>query len=135
MLQPQQEISFYQDLNVNVTNLRVIFGPRVFILSGLTSVRVAENTPQRAGPAIFMALGIFVLLAAISELKDAVVSLNLVIALACISGSLIWFFLQKSTYSVKLGTYGGEVDGFTSVDANYITALAYAINQALIYRR
>jgi hypothetical protein len=107
---------FYDQAGIKVTSARLVFGTQTFQLSGITSVRPQEISPDRRGPIILMVVGLFC-----------------TAGIGTIAG-LIWLLTQKTTYAVMLVSAAGEQKAYTSRDKNLIFQVAKAINDAMVAR-
>jgi len=110
------EQTFYDQAGIKVTSNRLIFGQQTFQLSGITSVRAQENKPNRKGPIILMIVGLLC-----------------TAGIGTIAG-IIWWFTQKTTYSVMLVSAAGENPAYTCMDKNQIFQITNAINDAMAAR-
>jgi len=120
------EQTFFNQNGISVTNARVVIGGQTYAMSGITSVRSIEERPSRKGPIILGIVGIIIMF--VGELSAIILGLILAgIAIA-------WFIAKKPTYFVGLVTASGESRALSSKDADYISKIVNAINEAIIAR-
>jgi hypothetical protein len=122
MAEAKTEQKFMDEKGVTVTNARVIVPGQTFAMSGVTSVKVAQEKPKRTGPVILIVLGIFL---CFGYLIGGIILLSIGVA---------WFIMQKTQYYVGLQTSSGEAKAFISTDRMWIEKIVNAINEAIIAR-
>jgi hypothetical protein len=119
------ERTFLRNETVTVTNTRFIVPGQTYAMAGVTSVRFERINPNPIWPILFIVLGVLLLF--ISETRIFGVLLML------IGGP--WLFLLKPTFAVALHSASGEARAVTSRDAQFISRIVEALNQAIVYRR
>ena len=135
---PAEEETFYFDHVVIVTKTRFIdANDETFPISGITSVRLAEESPSSAGPvSAFIVAGVF-LLVGIPAIMGGATKLGVAACAACIFyvwlGVRAWIKLAP-TYSVAIRTAEGERKTCQTGSRNYAQGIIDALNQALTAR-
>ncbi len=117
-----EEKVFFEQGDVKVTNARFLTYGKTHSMNGITSVTKFMINPNRKPPLIVAGIG---LLAFIFKWYIAV----LIIALAA-----VWWFLQKTNYSVQLSSASGDTEALTSTDEEYIDKVVAALNDAIVHR-
>lgn len=120
------EQTFFNQNGITVTNARVIMGGQTYAMSGITSVRSIEEVPSRKGSIILGIIGILVMIVA----KPMAILIGLIL----VGIAVAWFIATKPTYYVGLVTAAGESRALNSKDAEYISNIVNAINEAIIAR-
>src|SRR6266446_9954678 len=119
-----EEKIFYQSTDVSVTQSRVIARGTTYSLRNISSVSKYVIPPNRTGPVIMILIGLVLLIP-----EDARIVGGLLIV-----GGLVWWFVQKTYYTVRLMSNAGEVRAYTSADENLIGSIVTAINDAIMYQ-
>ena len=117
-----EETEFFRYEDVSVTNSRFIVASQTFAMSNITSVKASVDKPNRAGPIIFIVIGVLAL-AGKPEFGLALMAIG-----------VVWWFLQKTYYHVALTTAGGETKALTSTQREYIDKVVHALNDAIVHR-
>ena len=132
------EITYYKGFNVLVTNTRAVMGGRTFAMANITSVSTAIKAPNPTVWALGIAFGAIATIGGIVSLFDGSI---VPIALGCtgfgvlaIVTSLLVLKSQKSTYSVTIGTAGGEANALSSENETQVRDIVEAMNRAIIER-
>ena len=125
-----KEKIFLSEEGVSVTWSRIILYDQSYPVSGITSVRTQTKPPNHLGSILLVAFGILFLLASVGGSSVGYLGIGfLLIALAV----PVWRSV-KPTYSIFLGTAGGERQALSSTDAAYIGRVSKAIDKVLIAR-
>jgi hypothetical protein len=150
----EQEIIFYQDKIVLITNTRAVLGSRTYAMSNVTSVTPGVIPADRTLGIVVAVIGALVtgfcglislfglmwLFGGSSNSTSSAIRGNLFIGLFVVLGLLILglgIFLairKKDTYAIRIGSASGESDALASKDYQYIYEVVKAMNQAIIYR-
>ena len=117
-----EEKIFYQNGDVRVTQSRFIVGDKTFALRNISSVQVGSIGPNRTLYSIVVLIGALSLLAEQARLFGAIV---LIIA-------VIYIFIAKSGYSVRITINSGETDCLFSKDKKYVETIVNALNNAIV---
>ena len=120
----QNEVTFYQDTNVTVTQSRYITHSKTYAMRNISSVHIFEIVKSKTLPIIMIILGVL-----ISFSSEA----RVIGALLFIIGLLI-VILSKNEFSVRISTNSGEVNSIVSKNRTYIQEIVNALNQAIIHR-
>ncbi len=118
----EKERSYFNHGGVHITSTRAIFPKKTYAMANITSVSIGVIKPNRTAPLILLVIGLF-LLPAITEL-----------GILTVVGSLVWLFMLKDEYTVRIGSASGEVDGLTSKNQEFIQRVVSAMNDAIINR-
>lgn len=122
MTSAPEQVFFFEN-GVRITNARFVVDSQTFAMSGITSVKAAEQKPPRAVPAVFIGLGILLMAATDPAFGGFFVAIG-----------VIWAALQKSTYHVALQTASGEAKALTSKDQAWVQKVVMSLNDAIIHR-
>src|ERR1700730_8836004 len=93
------EQQIFTDQNVLISTTRLIVNGVTYPLSNVSSVRLLRKRPNYLFPVLLVIGGVFLLVGGKDTIVWALVLLAVVIAL---------FFLLKSTYTMLIGSAGGE---------------------------
>lgn len=119
-----EEEIIYQDVNVTITKTRLIMAGKTYVLKNISSVELAHIP---ANNSVFIAVGIFGMLCfwfSDSGLKW--------IGLLAAVGSVAGMIYNPASYSVRLSSTSGEIDGIKSKDKEYILNIVESVNHAII---
>jgi hypothetical protein len=125
----RQEVPFFTDNVVTITNARAIILGTTYALANITSVR-SWSVPKPAFPLL---LGILCLLAGVAIALAGGGACGGVILLVGVVAT-VWYFASKDQHYVRIGTAGGEVNALQSTDPAYIDQVVTALNNAIIHR-
>jgi len=146
------ERTFFNQGNILVTDKRAVLAGKTYSMANVTSVRMGVVYPSTTGAwllvafgATLLALAAFFLLgcgsSAIGNPNGATITSTLLCAgtpgfagLICLVAGLVWARSLKPTYTVRIGSASGEVDGMRSQRKDVIEEVVAAINQAFIER-
>lgn len=120
----QNEVVFYQDSMVKVTQSRFITNSKTYAMRNISSVHLFEIVKSRKLPGFLLVVGFFMLFA--GELRIAGVILMLL-------GGLILIF-TKNDFAVRISTNSGEANSIISKDRGYVQDIVDALNEAIIHR-
>jgi len=120
----QNEIIFYQDSNVTVTQARFITNSKTYAMRNISSVHIFEIVKSRTLPVLMIVIGILLLFS--NDLRIAGIFIVVVAALI--------LFLTKNEFSVRISTNSGEANSIISKDRLYIESIVKALNEAIIHR-
>jgi hypothetical protein len=115
--------SIFNDADVHVSTTRVIIQGTTYPTANITSVRSFMVSPSRLGPVVFLVVG-GILLITQAWVWAAILIL--------IGGA--WLASVKKTYTLLIGTAGGEHKALSSQKSDYINNIVAAINQAIVSR-
>lgn len=125
-----EEKVFYENGNNKVTNARFIAGAQTYALSGITSVRMAEQAAKYKIHA--MIAGALVAMAGLGQFSESFFTGLIVVA---IGAGIIWFGKNmQTTYHVVTVSSGGESQALSSTDQTLISSIVNAINEAMVHR-
>lgn len=120
----QNEVVFYQDNTVKVTQSRFITFSKTYAMRNISSVHVFEIVKSRKLPVLLLFIGIFMLF------SDSVrVAGGILMAIA-----VLILYLTKNEYAVRISTNSGESNSLVSKDRAYIETIVNALNEAIIHR-
>lgn len=122
---PNSEKVFYKDINVTVTQSRLIVGNQTYAMRNISSVSNYEISKSRLFPILAIIVGIIVLI---------VNSGGSIWGWICLIGGIGLLFLIKNDFAVRISSNAGEANTLTSKDTNYIQKVVNAINDAIIHR-
>ncbi|MEH6306198.1 DUF6232 family protein [Olivibacter sp. CPCC 100613] len=119
----QNEIHFYQDGDIIVTQSRYIAQATTYAMRNISSVKL-KKIPAERRMAIIMFLGGFLMLFS----SDARVIGVLLIAVA-----ITLFVYIKDEFAVRISTNAGETNTFISKNREHVQKIVDALNEAIIY--
>ncbi|QPH37843.1 DUF6232 family protein [Pedobacter endophyticus] len=122
--QLQNEVMFYQDTNVTVTQSRFVARSKTYAMRNISSVHISEVVKSKTLPVIMIVVGILLLLPSETKIVGSI--------LAVIGIVLILYI--KNDFAVRISTNSGEVNSIVSEDKTYIKAIVNALNDAIVYR-
>jgi hypothetical protein len=125
-----EETSFYTDQKgVRVTDKRVIVGNTAYALANITSVSTAVEKPKLTGPILFIGIGILLLIGAASGNSGGSAVFGVLLLLL----GVVWYLGCKPMWHLKIASASGESTPLQSIDQQWITGIAHAINEAMIH--
>lgn len=120
----ENELTFYQDGFVTVTQSRYVTESKTYAMRNISSVHVFEIIKSRTKAVLMIIFGLFLLFS-----KDIFWIGIIIIALG------IWWLLSiKNEYAVRISTNAGEANSITSKNRDYIQKIVNALNDAIIHR-
>jgi ribosomal protein L40E len=143
-----QEITYYQDESVTVTNIRVLVGPKTYSMANITSVSSAKIPANQMPGVVIAILGLLIAICAGcptiglfgSGDPDAIgaglifVGPAVVVGLLVLGVGIAVAATVKPSYVVKIGSASGETDALRSKDAAYIARIVNAMEEAIVKR-
>lgn len=132
---------YYEDKDVNVTNLHAIILEEIYQISDITSVELKSKSPNY-GIAIFSAvIGIFLMFCGgVSSIEPESIDPRVISAALILVGVILVViafvvgFTMKRSYVVKICCVSIETDAMLSKDKEYIQGIVDSINQAITDR-
>lgn len=124
------EQTLFQDPNVFVSTTRLIVNGTTYPLSNVSSVRLLRRSPNYTGAFILTLLGVVFGLAAFGGGGFGAGSIGLVM----LAGGIGMFRGLKSTYTMLIGSSGGEKSALASKNGPYMEGVVGYINQAIVAR-
>lgn len=120
-----EEKVFYQEGNVLVTNSRLVIGSRTFAMRNLASVEmgIIEKKPSLLMGFALM-IGIGLLLFGSWSAKG--------FGVLCLALCFLYIRSLKSTFTVRIDSNAGTIDGLGSYNRGYIEEIVEAINVAIM---
>ena len=128
-----------RDLNILITDARVVVSNKTYALSNITSVEALVKPPNRLPGAIVAALGLAMILGPICfALNSSLTSNDMGYALLGALSGLALFALgvflaynAKTRYAVVVVTTVGEVEILSANDKEFIREIIAALNKAI----
>lgn len=126
----EKEKIFYQDDAVIVTQSRFVSGDTTYAIRDISFVRkckISKDIKDILTPIFYIVVGIIFL----------IFSLDLFFRIAggiCVIIGILWLFLVKQKFSVRINTNKGKEDTIISKDEDLIAKIVYAVNNAVFYR-
>ncbi|MCK4665371.1 hypothetical protein KAU33_01395, partial [Candidatus Dependentiae bacterium] len=129
---------YYEDKDVNITNLQAIIMEEIYQITDITSVDLKSKPPNYAIAIFSAVVGAFLMLCGYlftmdTGNKDAMIILIVMVALGVIlvvNGFVVGFTLKKS-YIVKICCASIETDAMLSLNKEYIQGIVDSIKQAI----
>ncbi|MBB6236944.1 hypothetical protein HDC90_001561 [Pedobacter sp. AK013] len=122
--QLQNEITFYQDVNVTVTQSRYITNSKTYAMRNISSVHIFEIIKNRTLPIVMVVIGVLMLFSESSR----------VLGFILIAIGILILVLTKNEFTVRISTNSGEVNSIISKDRSYIQNIVNALNDAIVFR-
>ncbi|UMO86151.1 DUF6232 family protein [Pectobacterium sp. PL64] len=122
-----EEIEFYNDGNVSVTNSRFRVGSTTYAMNGVTSVKRGETDPSKVAPIVVALVGLAMVFLAATMTFKIIGGVVFLIAIA-------WFKSIHPDYIVFLNSASGESQALSSPDKKYINDVINALNEAIVHR-
>jgi Family of unknown function (DUF6232) len=122
--QLQNEITFYQDVNVTVTQSRYITNSKTYAMRNISSVHIFEIIKNRTLPILIAIIGVLMLFSESSR----------TLAFILIAIGILILVLTKNEFTVRISTNSGEVNSIVSKDKSYIQNVVNALNDAIVFR-
>jgi hypothetical protein len=125
------ETSYYSDQSgVRVTDKRVIIANTTYAMANITSVSTTIEHPSKAGPVLFIVIGVFMLLGGLTNSSMGVAFFGVIF------GALGYFWNRgiKPIWHLRIASASGETTPLHSVNQQWIASIAQAINEAIIHR-
>ena len=117
------EIEFYRDSNISVTNRRFVCFGETYAVRNITSCAVYKERPTRWPGVVLAGVGFLLILNG---------EAMLIAALMVIAG-LAWVLLPKDTYHVYLHTSAGERSAVSAKNSEFAFKIADAVSEAVAY--
>jgi hypothetical protein len=118
------EIIFYQDTQIKVTQSRFITNSKTYAMRNISSVHVFEIVKSRTFPVLLLIAGVLMVF------SDATRTFGFILAAI----GALFLFLIKNDYAVRISTNSGEANSIISRDRAYIQVIVDALNEAIIHR-
>lgn len=125
-----EEKIFYQNNDVTVTQSRFVSGGTTYAISDISFVRkrkISKDIKDILTPIFYIVVGIIFL----------IFSLDLFFRIAggiCVIIGILWLFLVKQKFSVRININKEKEDSFISKDEELIAKIVDAVNNAMVYR-
>ncbi|MFE8048642.1 DUF6232 family protein [Brenneria goodwinii] len=120
------EVEFYNNENVSVTNARFRVGENTYAMNGVTSVKRGKTNPSKAGAVILGIIGVLMVLSGSVSVK-IIGGIMLIVA-------VLWFKAIKPEYIVFLNSSSGESQALSSKNEKYINDVINALNESIVHR-
>ncbi|WP_312389817.1 DUF6232 family protein [Chryseobacterium sp.] len=104
----QNEVQFYQDSSVTVTQSRFVTHSKTYAMRNISSVHIFEIIKSKTKAVVTIVFGLFLLFS-----KDV-----FWIGLIIIALGIWWFTAIKNEYAVRISTNAGEANSIISKDKN-----------------
>ncbi|KQM79046.1 hypothetical protein ASE74_00235 [Pedobacter sp. Leaf216] len=118
--QLQSEVTFYQDINVTVTQSRYVTNSKTYAMRNISSVHIFEIIKSKTLPAIMIVIGTLMLLSSEARIMGFII--------------LSIGILIKNEFTVRISTNSGEVNSIVSKDRLYVQKIVNALNDAIVFR-
>lgn len=118
------EVSYYSQGSVHITNARFVVGAQTYAIRNVTSVKGITIWPGRIGPIALALIGV-----ALVFKFDAV---GIILGLGLLGVASLLLYYRKPTHAVVLATAGGEIKAYESSRTAEISRILDALNQAIV---
>jgi hypothetical protein len=116
-----QEISFFENSNVIVTQTRFIVAHKVIEIKNISYVKIEPLKSYVALKLVLLVAGFLLMF-----FKDLRILGIIVFAISFFSA-----YFTNDRFSVRVSTNTGETDSLVSKDKDYVEKVAKAVNQAM----
>lgn len=123
-MENSSEKCFYQDTNVTVTQSRFVAYSKTYAMRNISSVSTHTIKKSRLFQILFIVIGVFCLMGESTRLVGVV----------AVALGILFLFLTKDEYSVRINSNSGEADGFVSKDRELVEKIVDAVNEAIVFR-
>ncbi len=124
------EVSYYSDQSgVRVSDKRVIIGNTTYSMANITSVSTRVDKPSMVGPILVIAIGLFLFVSSISQQSGAALIGAIIAGLG-----YFWYRGRKPVWHLHIASASGETTPLQSINGQWISSIAQAINEAIIHR-
>ncbi|QJD95713.1 hypothetical protein HH214_07425 [Mucilaginibacter robiniae] len=120
----QNEITFYQDSQVTITQARFVTDSKTYAMRNISSVHLFEIIKSKKLPIVMIIIGAALLLSDDSRWIGILLAAAGALAIA----------LMKNDFAVRISTNSGEANSIVSKDRLYIQGIVDALNEAIIHR-
>ncbi|MBB4109655.1 DUF6232 family protein [Pedobacter zeae] len=120
----QNEVTFYQDVNVTVTQSRYVTNSKTYAMRNISSVHIFEIIKNRTLPIIMVIIGFLMLFSESSRILGFIL----------FALGILILVLTKNEFTVRISTNAGEVNSIVSKDRLYVQNIVNALNDAIVYR-
>ena len=134
----QDEIVYFQEGGVSVTNTRVVLGTKVYAIANVSSVSAIKK------PTIVRAIGILVAIIALVAIVLVVMSSlgssaginvgGVIIGIILLVVGVVFAVTAKDKYIVRIASNSGEACVLSSKNLAHIRGIFNAVNKAIIQR-
>ena len=126
-----EETTYYSDQSgVRVTDKRVIIGNTTYSMANITSVTTAVVNPSKIGPVVCIAVGLALFIGGVSNNSFGTGFLGVVVG----AFGYFWYRGAKPVWHLRISSASGESSPLHSVNQQWISSIAHAINEAIIHR-
>ncbi|WP_025142210.1 DUF6232 family protein [Pedobacter jeongneungensis] len=122
--QLQNEVTFYQDVNVTVTQSRYVTNSKTYAMRNISSVHIFEIVKSKAAPVLMIITGILMLFA--NDIR--------ILGFIVLAVGILILTLNKNEFTVRISTNAGEVNSIVSKDRLYVQNIVSALNEAIVFR-
>ena len=127
-----EEITYFQEGNVTITNARAILAGTTYVIANTTSVSMLEINPNITIPIAAGLIGAIIGLCSFSMKEQ--INVGVIIGLLVIIFGCYIFFTTKPRYAVQIVSAAREVNALTSRDKDHIQKIVNALNTAIVKR-
>jgi len=120
----QNELTFYQDVNVTVTQSRFVTNSKTYAMRNISSVHIFEIIKSKTLPVVMIIFGSLMLFSDVSR----------VFGFILLAVGILILVSTKNEFSVRISTNSGEINSIVSKDRLYIQNIVNALNDAIVYR-
>jgi hypothetical protein len=134
MAKNDSEVVFYESPEAVVTNTRAVLDGVTYAMANVTSVRMHKAEPSHVFPIVCLLFGGLLIIVALSQgnLRENWLWLMGGIFAVIVGGHLL--ITWEDTYTVVLGTSGGETHAISNQDKSKISPIVDAISKAIVTR-
>jgi len=120
----QNELTFYQDVNVTVTQSRFVTNSKTYAMRNISSVHIFEIIKSKTLPVVMIIFGSLMLFSDASR----------VFGFILLAIGILILVSTKNEFSVRISTNSGEINSIVSKDRSYIQNIVNALNDAIVFR-
>ena len=126
-----EEISYYSDQNgERVTDKRVIIGNTTYSMANITSISTTNRASCKAWPVVFVLSGCLFIVIGLSNKAFGLAVFGAILGVL----GYFWFKGIKPIWHLRIASASGESKPLQSINQQWISSIAQAINEAIIHR-
>lgn len=122
--QLQNEVTFYQDINVTVTQSRYVTNSKTYAMRNISSVNISEIVKSKTAPVLMIIAGVLMLFA--NDIR--------ILGFILLAVGILILALNKNEFTLRISTNAGEVNTIVSKDRLYVQNIVSALNDAIVFR-
>lgn len=133
---PAAETTYYDEGGVKITSARAVLGGTTYPLSNISSVGIAQQSPNILVPLFVFGLGVLSgILGLLGLVTNVWVGISgFVFAAIFMALAVLIFVVMRPRYFVRIASTGGERDALSSPDRPQVEKIVASLNEAIVRR-